>query len=166
VPGSVIRAGNAVYYELAHPSIRELLVTSRSFLADTLRARHQQLEAFDALPRLRTVAHRSSVVREDLPGPYQPGDEPIALLRLDGAMFLRSGRKALEFDHCLPGRVGRHGRHVAVGMLDATGAHTLAEIAEDRESHGITVIIKGVQPEHMPCWPTWASSMLCATKTT
>lgn len=44
------RSGNAVYYELAHPSIRELLVTARSFLADTLKARHQQLEAFDALP--------------------------------------------------------------------------------------------------------------------
>ncbi|WP_233211281.1 metalloregulator ArsR/SmtB family transcription factor [Mycobacterium sp. shizuoka-1] len=44
------RVGNAVYYQLAHPSIRELLVTARSFLADTLRARHQQLEAFDALP--------------------------------------------------------------------------------------------------------------------
>lgn len=47
---SAERVGNAVYYELAHPSIRELLVTARSFLADTLRARHQQLEAFDALP--------------------------------------------------------------------------------------------------------------------
>ncbi|NTY59898.1 metalloregulator ArsR/SmtB family transcription factor [Mycolicibacterium sphagni] len=47
---SAERVGNAVYYELAHPSIQELLVTARSFLADTLRARHQQLEAFDALP--------------------------------------------------------------------------------------------------------------------
>jgi ArsR family transcriptional regulator len=47
---SAERVGNAVYYELAHPSIRELLVTARSFLADTLKARHQQLEAFDALP--------------------------------------------------------------------------------------------------------------------
>ncbi|GAA2789128.1 metalloregulator ArsR/SmtB family transcription factor [Mycolicibacterium pallens] len=44
------RVGNAVYYRLAHPSIRVLLVTARSFLADTLKARHQQLEAFDALP--------------------------------------------------------------------------------------------------------------------
>lgn len=31
----------------------------------------------------------------------------------------------------------------------AFGAHTLAEIAEDLESRGITVIIKGVQTEHM-----------------
>lgn len=44
------RVGNAVFYQLTHPSIRDLLVTARSFLADTLKARHQQLEAFDALP--------------------------------------------------------------------------------------------------------------------
>ena len=44
------RVGNAVYYELAHPSIPELLVNARAFLADTLRAQQQQLEAFDALP--------------------------------------------------------------------------------------------------------------------
>jgi len=36
-----------------------------------------------------------------------------------------------------------------LGMLDATGAHTLAEIAGELESRGITVVIKGVQPEHM-----------------
>jgi len=47
---SAHRVANAVYYELAHPSIRDLLVAARSFLADTLKARHQQLEAFDALP--------------------------------------------------------------------------------------------------------------------
>lgn len=47
---SAQRVGNSVYYALAHPSVRELLVTARSFLADTLKARQQQLEAFDALP--------------------------------------------------------------------------------------------------------------------
>lgn len=44
------RVGNAVFYELAHPSISELLVIARTFLADTLKAQQQQLEAFDALP--------------------------------------------------------------------------------------------------------------------
>jgi ArsR family transcriptional regulator len=44
------RVGNAVYYELAHPSVAELLVIARTFLADTLRAQQQQLEAFEALP--------------------------------------------------------------------------------------------------------------------
>ena len=36
---------------------------------------------------LRNVAGRSSVTREQLPGPIRDGDEHIALLRLDGAMF-------------------------------------------------------------------------------
>ncbi len=44
------RVGNAVFYELAHPSVSELLIIARTFLADTLRAQQQQLEAFDALP--------------------------------------------------------------------------------------------------------------------
>ena len=44
------RVGNAVFYELAHPSVSELLIIARMFLADTLRAQQQQLEAFDALP--------------------------------------------------------------------------------------------------------------------
>jgi DNA-binding transcriptional ArsR family regulator len=44
------RVGNAVFYELAHRSISELLVIARTFLADTLKAQQQQLEAFDALP--------------------------------------------------------------------------------------------------------------------
>lgn len=44
------RVGNAVYYELEHPSVSDLLVIARTFLADTLRARQHELEAFDALP--------------------------------------------------------------------------------------------------------------------
>ena len=36
-----------------------------------------------------------------------------------------------------------------LGMLDATGAHTLAEITEDLEARGITVIVKGIRPEHL-----------------
>ena len=44
------RVGNAVFYSLAHPSISELLVIARTFLADTLRAQREQWAAFDALP--------------------------------------------------------------------------------------------------------------------
>lgn len=109
---------------------------------------------FAAFFALRTVARRSSVVREELPGPPQPGDDRIALLRLDGAMFFGAAErisKAIAGDH------DPHGAEVSVviirmsqiGMLDATGAHTLAELAEELESRGITVIIKGVQPEHL-----------------
>lgn len=44
------RVGNAVFYELAHPKISELLVIARTFLADTLAAQRDQLEALKTLP--------------------------------------------------------------------------------------------------------------------
>jgi ArsR family transcriptional regulator len=44
------RVGNAVFYELAHPKISELLVIARIFLADTLGAQRDQLKAMKELP--------------------------------------------------------------------------------------------------------------------
>lgn len=106
---------------------------------------------FAAFFALRVVARRSSVVREELPGPHLPGDERIALLRLDGAMFFgaaeRISNTIADADHDDISVVII--RMSQVGMLDATGAHTLVEIAEELESRGIVVIIKGVQPHHM-----------------
>jgi len=104
-----------------------------------------------ALFALRSVARRSSVVREELPGPRRPGDEQIALLRLDGAMFFgvaeRISTAIVDSEH--PQVTVVIIRMSQLGMLDATGAHTLAEITTELEDRGITVIIKGVQPEHM-----------------
>lgn len=100
---------------------------------------------------LRAVARRSSVVREELPGPRQPGDERIALLRLDGAMFFGAAER---ISHAITD--AKHPevsvviiRMSQLGMLDATGAHTLAGIAHELEARGITVIVKGVQAEHL-----------------
>lgn len=100
---------------------------------------------------LRTVARRSSVVRQELPGPHQPGDERIALLRLDGAMFFGAAERISNAitDTDRPEVSVVIIRMSQLGMLDATGANTLAEIAGELEARGITVIIKGVQPEHM-----------------
>ncbi|OBG49439.1 MFS transporter [Mycolicibacterium fortuitum] len=99
---------------------------------------------------LRSVARRSSVVREEIPGPHLPGDDEIALLRLDGAMFFgaaeRISNAIVDAEH--PHTSVVIIRMSQLGMLDATGAHTLAEIATELESRGITVIIKGVRPEH------------------
>ncbi len=101
---------------------------------------------------LRQVARRSSVTREPLPGPARPGDEHIALLRLDGAMFFGAAERISttisEGADAVPVSVVII-RMSHLGMLDATGAHTLAEIVTDLESRGITVIIKGVQPDHL-----------------
>jgi DNA-binding transcriptional ArsR family regulator len=46
------RIGNAVFYELAHPKISELLVIARVFLADTLSAQRDQMKALKSLPPL------------------------------------------------------------------------------------------------------------------
>jgi len=46
------RVGNGVLYELAHPKISELLVIARTFLADTLGAQRDQLDAVASLPPL------------------------------------------------------------------------------------------------------------------
>ncbi len=46
------RVGNAVYYQLAHPKISELLLIARAFLIDTLGARRDQLEQVGSLPPL------------------------------------------------------------------------------------------------------------------
>lgn len=100
---------------------------------------------------LRTVARRSSVVREELPGPRLPGDDRIALLRLDGAMFFGAAERLSNAitDAERPEVSVVIIRMSQLGMLDATGAHTLAEIVGELEARGITVIIKGVQPEHL-----------------
>lgn len=44
------RVGNAVYYQLAHPKVAELLVIARTFLVDTLAAQRDRLEAVGSLP--------------------------------------------------------------------------------------------------------------------
>jgi SulP family sulfate permease len=100
---------------------------------------------------LRSLARRSSVTREELPGDRRPGDERIALLRLDGAMFFgvaeRISNLITDAERSEVSVVII--RMSTLGMLDATGAHTLSQVAEELESRGVTVIIKGVQEEHM-----------------
>ena len=100
---------------------------------------------------LRSVARRSSVQHEPLPGPPQPHDDRIVLLRLDGAMFFGAAERisSLIADAEHPDVRVVIIRMSNLGMLDATGAHTLALIAEELEARGVTVIIKGVQAEHM-----------------
>lgn len=48
------RVGNAVFYTLAHPTIAQLLLIARGFLADTLAAHRDQLDALGSLPPIGT----------------------------------------------------------------------------------------------------------------
>lgn len=98
---------------------------------------------------LRAVSAASGVHREELPGPAVDGDARIALFRLDGALFFGAADRVIS-------RVAEHvGIEVVIlrlsqlQLLDATGAHTLAELVALLERRGVTVLMKGVRPEHL-----------------
>ena len=100
---------------------------------------------------LRTVARASAVHRDPLPGPAQPGDEHVALFRLEGSMFFGAADRVLT-------EVSDASAHDDVAvvvlrlsqlrMVDATGARALGELVEGLESRGVTVLVKGVQERH------------------
>ncbi|MFF2830615.1 SulP family inorganic anion transporter [Cellulosimicrobium cellulans] len=100
---------------------------------------------------LRTVARASAVHRDPLPGPAQPGDEHVALFRLEGSMFFGAADRVLT-------EVTDASSHDDVAvvvlrlsqlrMVDATGARALGELVEGLEARGVTVLVKGVQERH------------------
>lgn len=104
---------------------------------------------------LRTLSRTGGVHREELPGDPGPGDERIAIFRIDGSLFFGAAERLLEqlADH--------HGtdhhqtdvvliRLSQLQLLDATGARALAELVATLEERGVTVLIKGIRPEHLP----------------
>jgi SulP family sulfate permease len=98
---------------------------------------------------LRALSTASGVHREELPGEPQSGDERIALFRIDGSLFFGAAERLLE-------RIAGHrGTEVVIlrlsqlQLIDATGAHTLSELVTALEQRGVTVLIKGVRPEHL-----------------
>lgn len=99
---------------------------------------------------LRAVARSGGVQREALPGPARTGDDQIAVFRLDGALFFATAERVLR-------QIGEI-KHVQVVILrlsqiqlmDSTGAHTIAELVTTLERRGISVLIKGIRPDHLP----------------
>lgn len=98
---------------------------------------------------LRALAKSSGVHRQGLRGPAQPGDDRIALFRLDGALFFG----AAERIHLQVERINDVSvvilRMSQLQLLDATGAQSLTELVNALEARGITVLIKGIRPEHL-----------------
>lgn len=97
---------------------------------------------------LRNLSRTAGVTREVLPGQAQPGDERIALLRLDGALFFGASDRLVD-------EVAQLGQVDVVvlrlshlRLVDATGARALAGLVETIERGGTTVIVKGVRAEH------------------
>ncbi|UOE43262.1 SulP family inorganic anion transporter [Agromyces larvae] len=98
---------------------------------------------------LRALADSAGVHREELPGPAEPGDERIALFRLEGALFFGAAERVLE-------RVGdiRDIEVVIIRMsqlqiLDATGAQVITELITQLERRGVTVLVKGIRSHHL-----------------
>lgn len=98
---------------------------------------------------LRKFASLSGVQREDIPGPTAPGDGHIAVLRLDGAMFFGAAERVLQEISQVKEIQVAVIRLSQVRMLDATGAHTLVDVISALELRGVTVLLKGVQPQHL-----------------
>lgn len=105
--------------------------------------------AVAALFALRAVSQAAGVHREELPGDARPGDERIALLRLDGALFFGAAERVLERVTRINGVEVVILRMSQVRMLDATGAQLLGEVVTTLERRGVTVLIKGVQAHHV-----------------
>lgn len=97
---------------------------------------------------LRNLSRTAAVTREVLPGPSQPGDERIALVRVDGALFFGASDRLVDEITQL-GQVDVVVLRLShLRLLDATGARALAGLVETIERGGTTVIVKGVRAEH------------------
>ncbi len=100
---------------------------------------------------LRTVARAAGVHRDPLPGPAQPGDEHVALFRLEGSMFFGAADRVLTevTDTSVRDDVAVVVLRLSqLRMVDATGAKALGDLVEGLERRGVTVLVKGVQERH------------------
>ncbi|WP_369374506.1 SulP family inorganic anion transporter [Promicromonospora sp. Populi] len=99
---------------------------------------------------LRAVAGSTSVRLEPLPGVAHEGDERIALFRLEGAMFFGASDRILgEVTALTPGSVDVVILRLShLQLVDATGARALADLVAELERRGVTVLVKGIRPQH------------------
>jgi SulP family sulfate permease len=106
---------------------------------------------------LRHVANTSEAQREALPPDELVTDDleadllaqHIVVYRFDGALFFGASQRFLtELTAVSDVRVVIL-RLAQIQVLDATGAQALGEIVRELEARGITVLLKGVRPEHL-----------------
>lgn len=96
---------------------------------------------------LRSLARSSQVHREPIPDP-QPGDERIAVMRLEGPLLFSAAERvfgelsAMEDVSVVVLRLSQ------LQTVDATGARVLGDIVTTLERRGVTVLVKGVQAQH------------------
>lgn len=98
---------------------------------------------------IRTLAKSGGVHREQLPTPALPGDDHIALFRLDGALFFGAAERMLDRVNEISDVDVVILRLSQLQIMDATGARVITEMIHALERRGITVLVKGIQPEHL-----------------
>ncbi len=103
---------------------------------------------------LRATTRASAAHREIVPEPRQPGDDAIAIIRIDGPLLFTSADRILETLTDIDDARVVILRTSHIELIDATGAHALAEIITRLEARGITVLVKGVQPGHRELFST------------
>ncbi|MGW5240159.1 SulP family inorganic anion transporter [Monashia sp. NPDC004114] len=103
---------------------------------------------------LRGLARATGVEREPLAEDPQPGDEHIAVIRLDGPLFFAAADRVLDAVTGIEGVSVVILRMSQLELVDATGAHVLSEIVHRLEARGVTVLIKGVREGHVELFRT------------
>lgn len=103
---------------------------------------------------LRGLARSAGVAREPLPGEPQPGDDQIAVVRIDGPLFFAAADRVLDQVTGLDGVTVVVLRMSQLELVDATGAHVLSEIVQRLEARDVTVLIKGVRDGHVELFRT------------
>lgn len=98
---------------------------------------------------LRGLARATGVARESIAGEPVPGDERIAIVRLDGPLFFAAADRVLDAVTNLDGVEVVILRMSQLELVDATGAHVLSEIVHRLEARGVTVLIKGIREGHV-----------------
>lgn len=101
---------------------------------------------------LRRMSLDTGLFREALPGRAMPGDERIALFRIEGSLFFGAAERILDqiLEHKATNGIDVVILRLSqIQMIDATGANQLAELVSALERRGVTVIIKGVRKEHI-----------------
>jgi sulfate permease, SulP family len=110
--------------------------------------------AVAAVMALRQVARSSTAVLEPVRPEVEPEDavalldDHIVTYRLDGALFFGAAQRFLTQLSAVSDVRVVVLRLPELQVLDATGAQALGEIVADLEGRGITVLLKGVSPEH------------------
>ena len=101
-----------------------------------------------AFMALRALSRMSAARREDLPGDPKPGDERIAVFRVEGSLFFGAADRLIEAISSEPDVEVVVLRLSGLQLIDSTGANALEELIRTLERRGVTVIIKGIRAEH------------------